>query len=418
MKIKISVIIPVYNMARYLPECLDSIVRQTLNDIEIIAVNDGSVDDSLLILKQYANEYKIITILSQQNQGAGVARNNGIRHARGKYIAVMDPDDYYPQNDCLEVLYNAAEEHNVLICGGIIMGNYNGERHLWDKTETRAFYCNKLIDVNDYLEIYGHQRYIYNTDLIKENNIFYLTCRRYEDQVFALNALVCAKKFYGVNKVVYEYRRGYKKTKYTMEISRDILYGIKETLKIVRNNNLMLMYENRIRKIHLDYCIPFYKYSFCGNQEIDEKIEEINVLIRDWIGMEEPLVLSRERVKYMIAESWKEYKIIMNTLNSNRMKIIYGAGIIAHNFIEKNWDIMKNVIGVAVTQKENLTDNISGKILVKQIEEYLPYKDEVQVLIVTTPVYYLEIEQNLNRLEFKNIIKPDIKKIELAESLE
>ena len=79
---------------------------------------------------------------------------------------------------------------------------------------------------------------------------------------------------------------------------------------------------------------------------------------------------------------------------------------------------MKNVIGVAVTQKENLTDNISGKILVKQIEEYLPYKDEVQVLIVTTPVYYLEIEQNLNRLEFKNIIKPDIKKIELAESLE
>ena len=161
-----------------------------------------------------------------------------------------------------------------------------------------------------------------------------------------------------------------------------------------------------------------YKYSFCGNQEIDEQIEEINVLIRDWIGMEEPLVLSRERVKYMIAESWKEYKIIMNTLNSNRMKIIYGAGIIAHNFIEKNWDIMKNVIGVAVTQKENLTDNISGKILVKQIEEYLPYKDEVQVLIVTTPVYYLEIEQNLNRLEFKNIIKPDIKKIELAESLE
>ena len=56
--------------------------------------------------------------------------------------------------------------------------------------------------------------------------------------------------------------------------------------------------------------------------------------------------------------------------------------------------------------------------MVKQIEEYLPYKDEVQVLIVTTPVYYLEIEQNLNRLEFKNIIKPDIKKIELAESLE
>ena len=111
MKIKISVIIPVYNMARYLPECLDSIVRQTLNDNEIIAVNDGSVDDSLLILKQYANEYKIITILSQQNQGAGVARNNGIRHARGKYIALCEGDDAWIDDKKLQMQVDYMEAH-------------------------------------------------------------------------------------------------------------------------------------------------------------------------------------------------------------------------------------------------------------------------------------------------------------------
>lgn len=115
---KISVIIPIYNMGKYIGECLDSILNQTLNEIEIICIDDGSTDDSLNILKKYCKEYKNIIFICQENQGAGSAKNRGIMSANGKYIAFMDPDDYYACNETLEKLYYYAEKNNVLACGG------------------------------------------------------------------------------------------------------------------------------------------------------------------------------------------------------------------------------------------------------------------------------------------------------------
>lgn len=418
MDIKISVIIPVYNMAKYLSECLNSIVHQSLKEIEIIAVNDGSTDESLFILEKYAHQYDNIKIFTQQNLGAGMARNNGIKLAQGKYLAVIDPDDYYPSSDCLEVLYNTAEEHDVLICGGMIMRNYNGKKSLWDKKGIDRYFCNTIVNISDYPEIYGHQRYIYNTDMIKKNNILYLSCRRYEDQYFVLKALVCAQQFYGLNKVVYEYRRGYKHAEYSLKTSRDILFGIKEVLKVVRENNLMLVYENRIKNINKEYIIPFYKYSFCGNKEIDEQIEEINAIVEEWIGKDEELILSKFSVESMKEESRKEYQAIMSDLSDEKLKIIYGSGIKAHDFIKRYHHKMKNVLGIAVTKKESNSDNIIENLTIKQIEEYLPYREEAQVIIVTISEYHKEIEQNLNKLEFQHIIKPDMKKIELAEVLD
>lgn len=95
---KISVIIPVYNVEKYLPRCLDSIVNQTFKDIEIICVNDGSTDDSSKILEQYAKKDKRITIITQKNSGPSSARNTGLKHARGEYIGFIDSDDWVDTN--------------------------------------------------------------------------------------------------------------------------------------------------------------------------------------------------------------------------------------------------------------------------------------------------------------------------------
>ena len=91
---KVSVIIPVYNTEKYLRQCLDSIVNQTLIDIEIICIDDGSTDMSLKILEEYSRADSRFTILHQTNQYAGVARNRGLDEAKGKYIFFMDSDDY------------------------------------------------------------------------------------------------------------------------------------------------------------------------------------------------------------------------------------------------------------------------------------------------------------------------------------
>ncbi len=109
---KISVIVPVYNMERYLHQCLDSIVNQTLHDLEIICVNDGSSDNSRPILQEYASKDSRITIIDQSNQGLSSARNNALDVARGEYIAFVDSDDWLKLN-AFESLWNQADADQV-----------------------------------------------------------------------------------------------------------------------------------------------------------------------------------------------------------------------------------------------------------------------------------------------------------------
>ena len=108
-KPKISIIVPVYNVQGYLPKCLNSLISQTLKDIEIICIDDGSTDDSLAILQNFAAKDKRIKILQQSNLGAYPARNNGLNHAKGEYIGFMDSDDNVDEN-YYELLYTQAEE--------------------------------------------------------------------------------------------------------------------------------------------------------------------------------------------------------------------------------------------------------------------------------------------------------------------
>ena len=107
--VKVSVIIPVFNVEDYLKQCLDSVVHQTLKDIEIICVNDSSTDKSLDILEEYAKTDWRIRVITQPNAGAGAARNKGMDVATGKYLAFLDSDDFFELN-MLEKAYEMAED--------------------------------------------------------------------------------------------------------------------------------------------------------------------------------------------------------------------------------------------------------------------------------------------------------------------
>ena len=95
---KVSVIIPVYNAQNYLSECIDSVLRQTMQDFEVICIDDGSSDDSYSILKKYEETDERVVLLSQTNQGVSAARNVGIDKTRGEYIYFLDSDDYIEPN--------------------------------------------------------------------------------------------------------------------------------------------------------------------------------------------------------------------------------------------------------------------------------------------------------------------------------
>jgi glycosyltransferase involved in cell wall biosynthesis len=133
-KPKVSIIVPIYNVEKYLCQCLDSIVGQTLVDIEIILINDGSKDDSLAIMKEYAGKNSRIQIIDKPNEGYGKTMNRGLDKATGEYIGIVESDDWI-ESDMFEQLYNLAEMHDVLV----VKSNYykysstNGEENIKER---------------------------------------------------------------------------------------------------------------------------------------------------------------------------------------------------------------------------------------------------------------------------------------------
>ncbi len=118
-KIAISIIVPVYNTEKYLKKCLDSLVNQSLSNIEIICINDGSKDNSLKILKEYKNNYKDkIIIIDKKNEGVWKGRVDGVRKAKGEYIGFVDSDDYVEEDYSLKLYSNAKRyDSDISVCG-------------------------------------------------------------------------------------------------------------------------------------------------------------------------------------------------------------------------------------------------------------------------------------------------------------
>ena len=107
----VSVVVPIYNVERYLPQCLEALCSQTLRDLEIVAVNDGSTDGSLSVLQEWARKDERIVIVDKPNSGYGASMNCGIEAARGAYIGIVEPDDF-PERDMFKRLLRMAQRHD------------------------------------------------------------------------------------------------------------------------------------------------------------------------------------------------------------------------------------------------------------------------------------------------------------------
>ncbi len=200
---KISIIIPIYNAENYLKRCLNSVVNQTLKDIEIICINDCSKDNSLEILKEYSkkdNRIKIINL--KENKGESKARNIGLDNTNSEYIAFLDNDDEIDL-DFYEKLYNKAIKTNSdIVKAGVDIINYD-KKHQKDN-------LNELIKQNNSKLYFTHYWWsaIYKSSLIKENNIKFL--EKYEigeDILFLNQAILNCKKLEIIDNTYYHYHK-------------------------------------------------------------------------------------------------------------------------------------------------------------------------------------------------------------------
>ena len=211
--IKISVIIPVYNVENYLKECLDSIINQTLNDLEIICINDGSTDNSLKILQDYGETDDRILIVNQENNGAGAARNVGLNYSKGEYIHFMDADDYL-ELTAYEELYDIAHKNSLdmVIFKLINFYDENGEKFqsdYYDMKFLKEIVDNKIFNYEDigdklFSIAVSPPGKLFKNELIRgmkfpENVIF-------EDNPFFTESIFKAKKVYFYDKYLYNRR--------------------------------------------------------------------------------------------------------------------------------------------------------------------------------------------------------------------
>ena len=201
MEEKVSIIIPIYNVEQYLARCLDTVLAQTYENIEVICVNDGSTDNSSNILEHYAQFDSIIKIINKENGGLGSARNAGIRAAEGKYLLFLDSDDYIA-SFAVEHLVQNAEKNNVdfVICH-YIWKNFNSDdimvaaiREFKDYYRDKPFSCENMGSLSYKLIPVMAWTKLYRTDFIKENNLYFYEDMIYEDVPYWADVYVKAKR--------------------------------------------------------------------------------------------------------------------------------------------------------------------------------------------------------------------------------
>lgn len=229
MDIKVSVIIPVYNVEKYLEKCLNSILNQTLYDIEIIAVDDCSTDNSWKILEEYKNKFskKMIIIRSAENGRQGTARNIGIKKANGKYIIFVDSDDWIKE-DMIEKLYQCAENKQSDMVGvlGYVRSYSNGKQE--EVLSERADKIKKMLEKpftdeqRNYLLFsgIGVTQHIYKREFLIENQIFFPEKLSYEDNFFVPLCFALVKKYSVIDGAYYYYRENLDSTVFRNDTSQ------------------------------------------------------------------------------------------------------------------------------------------------------------------------------------------------------
>ena len=199
---KISIVMPVYNVEKYLRECLDSVRAQTFTDWECICVDDGSTDASPGILDEYAASDLRIKVYWQENKGSGIARNRAIDLSKGDFICFMDPDDYYPHSNVFTKLLDTAKETGrSIVGGGMRVVNANG-------ATIRDLRFDRLgvLSYRETQQHYWYQRYLFSSSLIKTNNIRFPELRRRQDPPFFVDAMLAAGEYCAIPDLTYCYR--------------------------------------------------------------------------------------------------------------------------------------------------------------------------------------------------------------------
>lgn len=261
---KVSIIIPVYNTAKYLKKCLDSLRFQTYHNLEIICVDDGSTDDSLSVLKEYAETDSRFCVYEQQHQGTSIARNRGVTAASGEYISFIDSDDWV-----LLTLYETFTDYLNNCAGVVDVYMFNAARYVFGENDSVPKVFFEISDWKNHTDKFAIHTFsdckrpfsrnlsaankIYRKEFLTSNNIIFPENLKYEDQYFYIQSFLNAKSILINEDCFYRYRNMNDNSS-TLEITQKV-FDIFKVIDLVESEiDRLGVYE------HYKYALFQYKF--------------------------------------------------------------------------------------------------------------------------------------------------------------
>lgn len=284
MNIRISIIIPVYNAEKYLSETLDSILNQTFTDFEVIAVNDGSTDSSLDILKLYKNKDKRIRIIDKKNSGVSDARNTGIKNATGEYVCFVDADDILAQ-EYIEAMFDVVSKYgaDMVVCRYVTFRKSNQITYVHGNSDV-----NQVKSVTDLLErglLTSAWNKLIKKEIIIKNNILYDTNMTFgEDLFFCWKVYLKSNLIYYLDKELYFYRLMNEgaTAKYHPELYENYKRAFNELKVYAQQKNTADSESTKVFDIYFTKRIPsFIKMCIREPVSIRQKYRNMRLILND-----------------------------------------------------------------------------------------------------------------------------------------
>lgn len=362
---EVSVIVPVYNASRYLEQCVRSALRQTVPGLEVICVDDGSTDDSVRILRRIQEEDARVRIFRQGNMGAGPARNAGLGHAEGRYVAFLDADDYYLDPDALEVMRRACGENHVRVCGSLrrtlAFGAEREEAVFPEEGEQPA--PGSLCRYADCQLDYHYQSFLFERSLLEENGISFPAYRRFQDPPFFVRAMYAAREFWMADRYLYCYRDPAMEYRYSPEKAEDLLRGLNDTLEFAAGHGLERLFRRTLRRMNCDYADIIYWNIGKSRAGALEQLARANRLACGRLG-DPGYVLRPLRRLLAAAEadtSGYEARIRERAAGAGRI-FVYGAGRMSRAFLAylEREGLLGRVCGILVSGQDGNPEEMHG----------------------------------------------------------
>lgn len=316
----ISVIVPIFNAQQYMEKCIDSILKQTYEKLEIILVDDGSTDSSLSICQEYAQKDDRIIVISKSNGGVSSARNVGINIAKGKYIAFVDSDDWI-EHSSFEFLLNTSKEFNAdVVIHPMIFespnrqftSNVSEEIITFDKVEA---ICEVLLE----RKFGGHfPNKFFKRELFPQN-IFDEEVHVYEDLLAIVNIFMRCNKVIYINKYFYHYRMNNESAMHQPYNNKYLTIRIaaKKIEDLVKKNFADKTEYTNLLKIRINYniCNKAYQQRYYNKSIFNQEFTNLrSILIKSYSAEVRKLCNNRERIFYDIAKKGKFTYLLFNLL--------------------------------------------------------------------------------------------------------